>query len=357
MKRLICWIWMLPSVACLGAAATQPAASAPGTGGWERVAAEAAFSPRDTAEDAVFRGRLWLSNGYYHGNILSRDLWSSADGRTWKRVLGEGTPTGPTTQPATQAATQRAASQTRPTAAAPATRPVNETPYDPYSELVVFRDALWAVKGSVWKSADGVAWQRVLERTPFGVRGYGETLVHDDAMWQLGSGRDIWRSDDGVKWTQVLADAPFGARSAAAVTTFDGKIWVMGGGAPRANTPPEKGYPTVTTLNDVWCSSDGKSWTRVLERAPWAPRKWFIAREYAGWLWIIGGYDNVHGANLGDVWRTRDGVAWERFPTDGAFTPRHEPTVYVFDGSLWVVAGNAWPVTHDIWRLTLPEGR
>lgn len=42
--------------------------------GWVCLAQEAAFSPRDTAEGFIFDGKLWLSNGYYHGNVLSRDL-------------------------------------------------------------------------------------------------------------------------------------------------------------------------------------------------------------------------------------------------------------------------------------------
>jgi hypothetical protein len=122
-----------------------------------------------------------------------------------------------------------------------------------------------------------------------------------------------------------------------------------------ANDPPEKGYQDSTTFNDVWCSADGTNWTRVLEHAPWKPRQWFIAREYAGSLWIIGGYDNVNAGNLGDVWRTKDGKEWTEFVSETRFSPRHEPTVYVFEGSLWVVAGNSWPVKNDVWRLTLPE--
>jgi hypothetical protein len=43
------------------------------------VTSHASFSPRDTAEGAVFAGKMWLSNGYYHGNVVSRDLWGSSD--------------------------------------------------------------------------------------------------------------------------------------------------------------------------------------------------------------------------------------------------------------------------------------
>ena len=285
---------------------------------WVCVTEEAAFSPRDTAEDLVFDEKMWLSNGYYHGNVLTRDLWSSTDGKTWTRIL-------------------------------------DATPYDGYSEMVAYGGKMWAIKGSVWCSSDGVDWEQVCAETPFGARGYGEVVVHDGTMWQLGSGEDVWRSTDGAAWTCALEHAPYGARSASAVVAYRGKLWLMGGNIGKANTPPEKQYPNITTYNDVWSSADGVAWECVLEHAPWTPRMWFISKVYAGRMWVIGGFDNVHGANLGDVWCSEDGVTWREFVSDVTFAPRHEPTCYVYDNSLWVAAGNTWPVRNDVWRLTLPQ--
>jgi hypothetical protein len=286
------------------------------SGLWVRVTEHAAFSPRDTSEDAVFGGRLWLSNAYHNGNKLVRDLWSSKDGAAWTCVS-------------------------------------TNTPYDGYSEMAVFNGKLWAVKGSVWNSTDGMRWTQVLEKTPFGVRGYGELVVYDGKLWQLGSGADVWNSTDGARWDCVTKAAAYGNRAAAAVAVYKGKLWLNGGRTHEPSDPPEKHYPKITTHNDVWCSTDGARWTRVLERAPWAARQWFIGREYAGKLWIIGGFDNRNGKNFGDVWFTEDGVTWKELVSGPRFSPRHEPTVYVFDNSLWVVAGNAWPLVNDVWRLTL----
>jgi hypothetical protein len=288
----------------------------PVQGTWVQVTESAAFSTRDTAEEAVFRNKMWISNGYYHGGVLTRDLWNSSDGLTWTEVS-------------------------------------SATPYDGYSEMAVYRDKLWAVKGSVWSSPDGIGWTQVLEETPFGPRGYGELVVHNGKMWQLGSGNDVWNTEDGETWTCVTDNAPFGNRSASAVAVYDDRLWVIGGRTTQPNDPPETGYPDFTTYNDVWSSPDGENWTRVLEQAPWATRMWFIAREYAGKLWIIGGYSNANAQNLGDVWYTEDGVTWTELKSDPVFAPRHEPTIYVFDGSLWLVAGNTWPVVNDVWRLTL----
>lgn len=290
----------------------------PQTSDWVQVTEKTAFSIRDTSEDLVYDGKMWLSNGYYYDNVLTRDLWSSTDGVTWTLVNAA-------------------------------------TPYDGYSEMVVYKDKMWAIKNSVWTSTDGVKWEQVSAQTPFGARGYGEVVVLDGKMWQLGSGEDVWHTTDGIHWTCAAEHAPFGKRYASAVAAFKGRLWLMGGNTPEASDPPEKHYKTVTTHNDVWCSADGAHWTRVLEHAPWSARQWFIAKVYRDRLWIIGGFDNRNSANLGDVWYTEDGTHWHEFVTPTKFSPRHEPTCYVYQDSLWVVAGNSWPLLNDAWRLTLPE--
>ena len=313
---------MMMALLLLSSIASQQGADGDSTGGplqgsWVCVTEEAAFSPRDTAEDCVFDGKMWLSNGYYHGNVLTRDLWYSTDGVTWTRVS-------------------------------------EDTPYDGYSEMVAYDGKMWAVKGSVWCSEDGVEWTQVLDETPFGVRGYGEVVVHQGKMWHLGSGADVWNTTDGTDWTCVTESAPYGARAASAVTVFQDKLWLMGGRIAKPNDPPEEGYEKYTTYNDVWCSEDGVNWECVLERAPWAPRMWFISEVYRDRMWIIGGYDNANAANFGDAWYSADGVQWHEFLSETVWSSRHEPTCYVYDDSLWVVAGNHWPVQNDVWRLSLP---
>jgi hypothetical protein len=295
-------------------------ATDPPRGQWVCITEQAAFSIRDTAEPVVFDGKMWLSNGYYYNNVLTRDLWSSQDGKDW--IL------------------------------------VNEaTPYDGYSELVAYKGRMWAVKGSVWSSGDGMHWTQECPQTPFGVQSYGELVVFQDKMWQLGGGEGVWCSSDGKKWVCMTEKAPYGKRSAAAVAAFKGKLWVMGGRTPIPRVPPEKHYPECRTFNDVWCSADGAHWECTLDRAPWAPRMWFVAEAYAGRLWIIGGFDNVHGANFGDVWYTQDGREWCQFESPTSFSPRHEPTTYVYKGGLWVVAGNSWPLMNDVWRLVLEDAK
>jgi len=296
------------------------AQTAPFAGSWQLVTKAAAFDPRDTAEGVVFRDKLWLSNAYHAGNVLVRDLWNSPDGATWTKVL-------------------------------------EPTPYDGYSEMVVYQDRLWAIKGSVWCSEDGLNWNRVLEKTPFGVCGYGECVVFAGKLWHLGSGHGVYWTTDGVNWTHALAEAPYGTRSAAAVGVYKDRLWVMGGWIGKPNDPPEKHYPKATSFNDVWSSPDGVTWTRVLEHAPWAERQWFVSEVFAGKLWVIGGFSNRESKNFAECWYTEDGQNWVRFAPEPHWSARHEPTTYVFQDALWVVAGNSWPLMNDVWRLPLPAPR
>ena len=310
---------LVATSACVGQVGTQPQAEVVNKSlSWVRVVEKAAFSPRDTAEDVVFHGKMWISNGYIAGGKLVRDLWSSSDGVTWELVT-------------------------------------DNTPYDGYSKMAVYDGKIWAVKASVWNSSDGVHWKQISQKTSFGARGYGELVVFRGRMWQIGSD-EVWNTADGVKWECMNANAPFGSRSGSAVAVYRDKLWLMGGATAQASNPSEKHYPNLTTHNDVWCSSDGVKWTRVLEHSPWAERLWVVAKVYAGKLWIIGGFSNRKSANFAEAWHTEDGKIWQDYRSVPMFSPRHEVTSYVFNSSLWVVGGNMWPLMNDVWRLTLPEG-
>lgn len=284
---------------------------------WTRIVEHAAFADRDTAEGFAYDGRMWLSNGYFgSGTDMYRDLWVSDDGHAWTLVNAH-------------------------------------TPYPPYAQMVVFDGRMWAVKDSVWSSVDGRDWRLECGHTPFGKTGNGHVVVLNGAMWQLGSGADVWSSSDGAHWTRVLEHAPFGVRASAAVLAFGGKLWVLGGWSPHRNDPPEKRYPEWTSLNDVWSSVDGVNWTQVVQHAPWAARTWSGAAVYDQRMWLVGGFDNQQDANLNGTWSSADGAHWSRLPVAQPFPKRHYPAVFAFQNNLWLVAGNTWPLTNDVWKLSL----
>ena len=75
---------------------------------------------------------------------------------------------------------------------------------------------------------------------------------------------DVWRSADGLVWEELTSDAPWAARSYHGVEAVGESLILFGGQGP------------VEFFNDVWRSDDGgRTWSKVLAHAPWAPRAGF----------------------------------------------------------------------------------
>ncbi|WP_157954289.1 Kelch repeat-containing protein, partial [Saccharospirillum mangrovi] len=113
---------------------------------WQQHRVHADFSPRSDHRVVVFNQRLWLVGGLLNVNRTpddySNEVWSSADGVQWQRVLAE-------------------------------------APFSPRAAhaLVVFDNRLWVIGGTAWKDGDSV--QR---RT-----------------------NDVWSSSNGRDWIEETA--------------------------------------------------------------------------------------------------------------------------------------------------------
>jgi hypothetical protein len=126
---------------------------------------------------AVFRGRIWILGGGTYDTPQTptrnfyNDVWSSADGRRWRRHTAE-------------------------------------APWHPrqYHEVAAFDGRLWVLEGyhsaggnrnDVWYSADGVNWYEV-PGTPWKPRHAASVFVHGGALWMVAGNNmesDVWRLD------------------------------------------------------------------------------------------------------------------------------------------------------------------
>ena len=286
---------------------------------WVRVQEHCAWIPRDSAGEVVFNGRMWLFGGYTPGVVA--DVWSSADGREWRRE-GE-----------------------IPSASG-INIPVNW----------VYGGRMWVAdnEGTLFASADGTQWERVNDQTPWKGRYATGGAVFAGRMWVLGGKgagalhADVWSSADGVEWTLEVAQAPWSPRQIfSMLAVHREQLWLVGGGI--TNYHPFKAY------REVWCSPDGRNWTKALDEAPWPGRIWSTVIPYQGRLWLLGGFRaEPTWNNFDDVWHSADGVNWRQLPCPEIWSARHELSAYVFAGKLWVVGGNAWPLTNDVWCLEIP---
>ena len=228
---------------------------------------------------------------------------------------------------------------------------------------VVYDDKMWIVgadDAGVWRSSDGIAWARVLVDAPWGKRYKPYVLVYDNKIWLMGGldlsdGRyvpynDVWNSTDGVHWTKVINHAAWAPRGIIHGTVvFQGKMWILGGGLN--SPPPDHDLQQEVYYHDVWNSTNGVDWHLVTSAAPWLPRIHHNTFVYADKMWVMAGHDYAlfHTGLMNDVWVSSNGEDWSEL-VGTPWSKRHAAGVFVYDDTLWLVAGY---FVNDVWKLRL----
>lgn len=236
---------------------------------------------------------------------------------------------------------------------------------------LVYRDRLWLMGGwhdgrrpghsashEVWSSGDGLKWDAATLHAGWSARLAAAVVVFQDKMWLLGGvedyyfgnddslKNDVWCSTDGKEWTRVIEHAAWSPRAYHQVVVHDGKLWLLGGG---------NYVPNYEARNDVWCSEDGVNWSCVRDAAPWPPRIWFSALVYRDHIWVLGGWSNNPSRNWGDVWYSRDGKEWSEHKALRQWKARHEHSAFVMGDKIFVAGGHAEPLSREVWSLELPR--
>ena len=319
--------------------------------GWQNVTVQAAFAGRDGAGLLSYNNKLWLLGGWNASTAVfplttTNEVWNSTDGQHWTLVKPNTSGTA-----LFNAATDWEGRH--------------------MAGWVVFQNKLWIVGGDsnqchyqtdAWNSGDGVNWTQVANQLPWGNRVLFYTLVFSNRIWVMGGQtlvlddcpgypqpetfyNDVWTSADGAHWSQVMPTGPiWGTRGVIiGAVVFDGRMWVIGGGT--------YGQPQYV-YNDVWSSSDGMNWTRVIANAPWQPRIYHDIGVFDGRMWVIGGHAANGDGNLADVWSSADGVKWTQVPST-PWLARHAASVAVFKGALWLTGGTTDlnGSQDDVWKL------
>lgn len=305
---------------------------------WVKVTDQAAWQPRDSSGEVVYKDQLWILGGWFDSFAAPpRDVWSSPDGKNWQLVT-------------------------------------KEAPWK-HSDLgmtLVFQDKMWFLGGwyngrlpghsassEVWSSSDGKNWEQATAKAGWSPRLASAVVEFKGKMWVLGGTEnyyfgddkslknDVWFSSDGKTWEQATASAPWSPRAYHQAVVLGDKIYVMGGG----NYVPE-----YHAKSDVWSSSDGIHWEEVTAETPWHARLWFPAVVYRDQMWVLGGWSNNPSKNWQDVWYSRDGKEWQQLVSKTIWKERHEHSAYVFQDKIWIAGGHAQPLSSEVWSLELPQG-
>jgi len=183
------------------------------------------------------------------------------------------------------------------------------------------------LESDIWKSVDGLQWERVTRHADFGARGYYETSILKNGTMVMTGGQtmldcfsDVWVShDSAATWTKILDNAPWGyfdgesvGRSGHKTLVLEDDTIVLFAGS--------HGIFKRRFFGDVWVSRDGgHSWLLRydprMQAATWSPGSRAVV-ETNGTIYIMGGDsdDYVAGINrrYSDVWRSEDmGSSWE----------------------------------------------
>ncbi len=199
---------------------------------WETLSGTSNLPGRIFYGLVVFKDKIWLLGGF-DGTTYHNDIWSSADGVTWTRVVKNA-----------------------------AWSPRN------IGTITVFNDKILIIGGGtidgtpnsnpdsdkeIWTSADGVTWSKVA--SDLQKRAGGSPVVFDSKLWLVGANRDgsfarsSLVSEDGISWKEE--SAPWSPRGGAAAWVFDGKLYMTGG----KYSITENGQIRFIYSNDVWVMS------------------------------------------------------------------------------------------------------
>ena len=264
---------------------------------WNQETANAGWTVRAVYQAAAYQGRLYVLGGWAGKGILRNDVWSSADGETWRQdkannkdgwsargyhqalvhngrmyVLGGwGTDTGGTDTVRANDVWSSADGETwrQDKANNNAGWPARDR-----HQALVHNGRMYVMGGwvtvranDVWSSTDGNSW-RFEGDAAWGPRHFHQAVSHMGRLYILGgegedySYNDVWSSLDGKSWRQEKGNNNefWSKRGRFQALSRDGLLYVLGGDS------------SGSYKKDVWSSADGKSWSKVSDAA-WSARR------------------------------------------------------------------------------------
>ena len=284
--------------------------SAAGGDAWKRETVTVDWPVRFGHQAVAYHGRLYVLGGWAGRKNAGfrNDVWSSADGKVWKRE----------------------------------TATVGWTPR--YShQAVAYQGRLYVLGGNsgdreVWSWADGEERWRKDAAEVWSERVDHRAVVHNGRLYVLGGSyyptyyKDVWSSADGANWT-LEGNAAWEGRDKFQAVSHQGRLYILGGEGVDENED-------VESYDDVWSSLDGKIWRQETAAAPWGKIESHQVVSRDGMLYLMGGnsYSN-------EVWSSADGKSWERAdPANANWDARRNFQAVVFPPSL-VLSGTSETIT------------
>lgn len=343
---------------------------------WTEVTEKARWCNRWDHTSVSFNNRLWIMGGYnpgaVRGDTYLEDVWSSADGENW----------------------------TLETDSAPwlGRRGHASVVFDDGSGEAIYLIGGFTVNeesgyreytNDVWRSADGVTWTRIKERSypeldslydwfprfnhSCVVANHGGTeyiyLIGGSSMLEDHSAKysmiyfnDVWRSADGITW-ESLPNNDFGIRSehAAVSDPSTGRIYIQGGKHGVIFEGQENGTHPLPDWHWLWSSSDGINWVPENDTAEFEQGYLYRSEHHLVFqddvLFGLPGKTNsnvhFHFAQSGHYtfWRRDPGNLWSVDSEGSDFDARYGYSTVLHNGKVWILGGdtNTHGPASDVW--------
>lgn len=295
---------------------------------WSRILNPTPWGDRSQLRCTNDGEYLYISGGYHTFGAYTKvaDVWRSADGVTWELRTASFGGHG----------TERSG-----------------------HGMAYYDNKLWIIGGSndtgflndIWTSSNGGSTWDYVGTTPFPARHEHTLTVHNGRLWVIGGFSDatdllddVWSTVNGVNWTQH-ADIPAARREHAAVS-FLGKLIVLGG-----DTGAQHNTIFTTTTGSVWTSGVNAAWSARKELQA-------VISMDGSKMAIIGGATNT--AYLNDVWESSNGTTFTKITQIAPYTARSDFSASTLGGKVFIVGGigiaeiysDVWSATYDRTELT-----
>lgn len=300
----------------------------------------AAFSQRDGAKLRFMAGKYWLFGGWnstpnpaWDNMQTTNEVWSSVDRITWTLEL---------------------AHDSNPPVAG-----IGARPRPRHTAGDCFVDGYWYIVGSdqydigrpdVWRTADGVTWERRIAFAPWGqkvglcVGSFGTEIHVIGGQWLQASvigdaTSQHYRSQDGGVTWQQLPDAPFARSFVGSLLETCGLLVLVGGNAGFVND--------AVLCNDTW-AWNGSVWRHQSSSALWTPRMWIDTAVYDQKIWALAGRA-ADGLDAGGAYYSTDaGQTWNSTP--GPWPPSHADGITATDAD-GITMASGFGINQGVFQL------
>ncbi len=210
-------------------------------------------------------------------------------------------------------------------------------------QVVEYGGTLWLIGRpdqqhfDVWNSTNAIHWTKITDNLNIAAPFEYYALVFNDKIWLFPDSNEVWNSSDGKSWSKVaVSNYPLYDEKVPIV--FKNKIWLTGGWSYTEN---------INNLK-VWNSDDGTNWNQVNISTTIPNRCYHSLVVFNEKLWLIAGYN---GSHLNDVWCTEDGINWQLVTSHAGFPARHCSQVKVFKDKMWLIGGMSVGdyFVNDVW--------